>query len=164
MFSIYMTQDLDDIINNNWINVFPDPEGHWKIYCSLWLINVLAGQQKWGDKSLWNRQDVAIQAYLFIPALCCAELIAQLIMGHGASRALAATLAAHAQQLLLLTGDGGGGHLDHSRVLSYDFHVICETKPQKLNFWGSSLLVATILRFGNFPLTLWVKYLIFIWK
>ena len=64
-----MTQDLDDIINNNWINVFPDPEGHWKIYCSLWLINVLAGQQKWGDKSLWNRQDVAIQAYLFIPAL-----------------------------------------------------------------------------------------------
>ena len=85
---------------------------------------------------------------------CCAELIAQLIMGHGASRALAATLAAHAQQLLLLTGDGGGGHLDHSRVLSYDFHVICETKPQKLNFWGSSLLVATILRFGNFPLTL----------
>ena len=26
-------------------------------------------EQKWGDKSLWNRQDVAIQAYLFIP-LC----------------------------------------------------------------------------------------------
>ena len=62
-----------------------------------------------------------------------AELIAQLIMGHGASRA--ERLRASAQQLLLLTGDGGGGHLDHSRVLSYDFHVICETKPQKLNFW-----------------------------
>jgi len=25
------------------------------------------GRAKWGDKSLWNRQDVAIQAYLFIP-------------------------------------------------------------------------------------------------
>ena len=85
-----------------------------------------------------------------------AELIAQLIMGHGASRA--ERLRASAQQLLLLTGDGGGGHLDHSRVLSYDFHVICETKPQKLNFWVSSLLVATIFALSPFD----YKYLIFI--
>ena len=82
-----------------------------------------------------------------------AELIAQLIMGHGASRA--ERLRASAQQLLLLTGDGGGGHLDHSRVLSYDFHVICETKPQKLNFWVSSLLVATIFALLPFESNIW---------
>ena len=87
-------------------------------------------EQKWGDKSLWNRQDVAIQAYLFIP-LCRTHCSAN----YGAWRVSSWTLARLAQQLLLLTGDGGGGHLDHSRVLSYDFHVICETKPQKLNFW-----------------------------
>ena len=106
-------------------------EGHWKIYCSLWLINVLAGQNR--NEVINHCGIVRMSPFKLICLYRSAELIAQLIMGHGASRA--ERLRASAQQLLLLTGDGGGGHLDHSRVLSYDFHVICETKPQKLNFW-----------------------------
>ena len=109
-------------------------------------------EQKWGDKSLWNRQDVAIQAYLFIPLCrthCSANYGAWRVSSWTLARLCSATAAADRRWRRRSPWPQQGAQLWFSR------HLWNKTSKIELLGIPSSLLVATILRFHPLTTNIW---------